>query len=167
MQGRASLRELYATWRVLVHEVAKFGIVGAFNYVLDVGLFNALVLGPLDHRPLTAKTISTVVAVMSSYFLNRHWTFSHRVSTGHPRELGIFVLLSAIGLAIALACLGFSEYVLDQHSLLARNIAGNVIGVALAMVFRFWSFKRWVFLPPLDDDDRSHDAAEAAVRTSL
>jgi hypothetical protein len=42
-----------------------------------------------------------------------------------------------------------------------------VIGVALAMVFRFWSFKRWVFLPPESDEDRSHDAAEAAVRTSL
>lgn len=167
MRGRASLHELYATWRVLVHEVAKFGVVGAFNYVLDVGLFNVLVLGPLDHRPLTAKTISTVVAVTSSYFMNRHWTFSHRVSSGHPREFAIFVLLSAVGLGITLGCLGFSEYVLDQHSLLARNLAGNVVGVAVAMVFRFWSFKRWVFLAPESDEERSHDAAEAAVRTSL
>jgi putative flippase GtrA len=167
VRGRASLRELYATWHVLVHEVAKFGVVGAFNYVLDVGLFNALVLGPLDHRPLTAKTISTVVAVTSSYFMNRHWTFSHRVSTGHPREFAVFVFLSGIGLVITLGCLGFSEYVLDQHTLLARNIAGNVIGVAVAMVFRFWSFKRWVFLPPESDEDRLQEAAEAAVRTSL
>ena len=167
MRARASLHELYATWHVLVHEVAKFGVVGAFNYVLDVGLFNVLVLGPLDHRPLTAKTTSTVVAVASSYFMNRHWTFSHRVSTGHPRELAIFVLLSAVGLGITLGCLGFSEYVLDQHSLLARNLAGNVVGVAVAMVFRFWSFKRWVFLAPESDEERSHEAAEAAVRTSL
>jgi putative flippase GtrA len=167
VRGRASLHELYATWRVLVHEVAKFGVVGAFNYVLDVGLFNVLVLGPLDHRPLTAKTISTVVAVTSSYFMNRHWTFSHRVSSGHPREFAIFVLLSAVGLGITLGCLGFSEYVLDQHSLLARNLAGNVVGVAVAMVFRFWSFKRWVFLAPESDEERAHDAAEAAVRTSL
>jgi putative flippase GtrA len=163
VRGRVSLGEPYAAWRVLVREMAKFGVVGAFNYVLDIGLFNALVLGPLDHRPLTAKTISTGVAVMSSYFMNRHWTFSHRVTTGHPREFALFVLLSGIGLAITLGCLGFSEYVLDQHSLLARN----VIGVAVAMVFRFWSFKRWVFLPPESDEDRSHDAAEAAVRTSL
>jgi putative flippase GtrA len=167
VRGRASLHELYATWRVLVHEVAKFGVVGAFNYVLDVGLFNVLVLGPLDHRPLMAKTISTVVAVTSSYFMNRHWTFSHRVSSGHPREFAIFVLLSAVGLGITLGCLGFSEYVLDQHSLLARNLAGNVVGVAVAMVFRFWSFKRWVFLAPESDEERSHDAAEAAVKTSL
>ena len=167
MPGRASLRDLYATWRVLVHEIAKFGAVGAFNYVLDVGLFNALVLGPLDHRPLTAKTISTVVAIASSYFLNRHWTFSHRVSTGHLREYALFGFLSGLGLAITLGCLGFSEYVLDQHSLLARNIAANVIGVGLAMIFRFWSFKRWVFLPPESEEERAHDAAEAAVRTSL
>jgi putative flippase GtrA len=152
---------------MLLREMAKFGAVGAFNYVLDVGLFNALVLGPLDHRPVTAKTISTVVAVTSSYFMNRHWTFSHRVTTGRPREYAVFVLLSGIGLAFTLGCLGFSEYVLDQNSLLARNIAGNVVGVAVAMVFRFWSFKRWVFLPPVSDEERSRDAAEAAVRTSL
>jgi putative flippase GtrA len=162
------VRELYETWRVLVHEVAKFGVVGAFNYALDVGLFNALVLGPLSGRPLTAKTISTIVAVTSSYFMNRHWTFKHRAGSGLAREYGIFVVLSAIGLGITLACLGFSEYVLDQHSLLARNIAGNVVGVALAMIFRFWSFKRWVFLAPdARDDDHAHEAAEAAVRTSV
>jgi putative flippase GtrA len=167
VRRRVSLGELYATWRVLVHEVAKFGVVGALNYVVDVGIFNALVLGPLDHRPLTAKTISTAVAVTNSYFLNRRWTFSHRVSTGHPREFALFVFLSGVGLAITLGCLGFSEYVLDRNSLLARNISGNVIGIALAMVFRFWAFKRWVFLASESEEDRSHDAAEAAVKTTL
>jgi putative flippase GtrA len=167
VRGRASLQELYGTWHVLVHEIAKFGVVGAINYALDVGIFNALVLGPLDHRPLTAKTISTVVAVTSSFFMNRHWTFKHRVSSGVARDYGVFFLLSAVGLAITLGCLAFSEYVLDQNSLLARNIAGNVVGVALAMVFRFWSYKRWVFLAPETDAERSREAAEAAVRTSV
>jgi putative flippase GtrA len=150
---------------VLVHEIAKFGVVGAINYLLDVGLFNLLVLGPLGHKPITAKALSTVVAATSSYFMNRHWTWRHRARTGLRREYMLFLLLSAIALGITLACLAFGEYVLHQDSLLARNFWGNVVGVGVAMVFRFWSFKRWVFLP--DDPEREDKAAEATVRTTV
>src|SRR3954471_19258397 len=156
---------LYSTFRHLIHEIAKFGIVGAVNYVLDVALFNALVLGPLGGRPLTAKGISTIVAATSSYFMNRHWTWRHRARTGLGREYGLFLLLSAIALGITLGCLAFGEYVLHQDSLLARNFWGNIVGVGLAMVFRFWSFKRWVFLP--EDPDRDEETAEAVIRTTV
>jgi putative flippase GtrA len=157
----ARLRHLYATFETLIHELAKFGIVGAFNYVLDVGLFNLLLTQGLDHKPLTAKAISTVVAATSSYFMNRHWTWRHRARRGLVREYGTFILLSAIALVITLACLAFGEYVLHQNSLLSRNIWGNVIGVGTAMIWRFWSFKRWVFLE--QEPDRTDDAKHAAL----
>ena len=157
----ARLKHLYATFEALIHEVAKFGIVGAFNYVVDVGLFNLLLTQGLHHKPLTAKAISTVVAATSSYFMNRHWTWRHRARRGLVREYGTFILLSAIALMITLACLAFGEYVLNQHSLLARNIWGNVVGVGAAMIWRFWSFKRWVFLE--QEPERSDDAKHAAL----
>ena len=153
----------YERFRVVVHEFARFGIVGAFNYVLDVGLFNVLVLGPLAGQPLAAKAVSTIVATTSSYFMNRHWTFRHRPGAGRARDYAVFVGLSAVGLGIMLGCLAFSEYVLDQRSLLARNVAGNVVGAALAMVFRFWAFKRWVFLLP---EPLVEDGDERAVRSA-
>jgi putative flippase GtrA len=166
-------RHLYASFRTLLHEVAKFGIIGAVNYALDVAVFNGLVVGALHDKPITAKVISTTLAATSSYFMNRHWTWRHRARTGVRREYTLFILLSAIGLAITLACLGFSEYVLGQHSLLARNIAGNVVGVAFGMVWRFWSFKRWVFLDtvpyaaPDPDAVAAEDAREATMRTTV
>ncbi len=166
-------RDLYASFRSLLHEVAKFGIVGAINYVVDVGVFNLLVIGVMHNKPITAKAISTVIAATLSYFMNRHWTWRHRARTGIRREYTLFVVLSAVGLGITLACLGFSEYVLGLHSLLARNIAGNVVGVALGMVWRFWSFKRWVFLDtvePYADDEPSGElvqTARATVRTTV
>ena len=36
------IRGLYDRWRHLVHEVAKFGVVGAVAYIVDVGIFNLL-----------------------------------------------------------------------------------------------------------------------------
>src|SRR3954463_13747239 len=158
-------RVVYTTFRTLIHEIAKFGIVGAINYTLDVGLFNILVVGALSDRPLTAKGISTVVAATSSYFMNRNWTWRHRARTGVRREYLLFLLLSAVALALTLGCLAFGEYVLHQDSLLARNFWGNVVGVGVAMVFRFWSFKRWVFLEP--EPDRDEETAEAVIRTTV
>jgi putative flippase GtrA len=145
----------------LAHEFAKFGVVGAVNYVIDVAIFNALVTGSLHHRPLTAKAISTAVAATSSYFMNRHWTWRHRARQGLVREYSTFIVLSVVALIITLGCLAFGEYLLGQHSLLARNIWGNVVGIGAAMVWRFWSFKRWVFLEP--EPQRSDDAKHAAL----
>jgi putative flippase GtrA len=157
----ARVRHLYATFRGLIHEIAKFGVVGAVNYVVDVSLFNVLVTQGLHHKPLTAKAISTVVAATSSYFMNRHWTWRDRARRGLFVEYGMFVLLSAVALIITLAWLAFGEYVLGEHSLLARNFWGNVVGVGTAMVWRFWSFKRWVFIEP--EPERSDDAHHAAL----
>ena len=149
--------------RAIARELAKFGLVGSVNYVLDVVIFNALIVGPLHDRPITAKTISTVVAATSSYFMNRHWTWRDRARTGLAREYGLFIALSAVGLAITLGFLGFGEYVLHQHSWLARNIWGNVLGVGGGMVWRFWSFKKWVFLPTETPPEADEDAAHAAL----
>ena len=157
----ARIRDRYATFRSLIHEMAKFGIVGAVNYVLDVGLFNLLLAEGLHDKPLTAKGISTVVAATSSYFMNRHWTWRDRARSGLLREYGLFIALSTIALLITVGCLAFGEYVLHQDSWLARNFWGNVVGIGTAMVWRFWSFKRWVFRA--NDDRSTDDAMHAAL----
>jgi putative flippase GtrA len=150
--------------RRLAEEVMKFGVVGACNLVIDVGIFNALLFGPLEHKPITAKFISTAIAIVSSYFMNRHWTWRSRARTGVRRELPLFLVLSAVGLGITLACLAISHYGLGYHSKLADNVAANVVGLVLGMVWRFWSFKRWVFLAPPDDGRRA-TPVEATART--
>ena len=162
MSGIATtVSRLRGTLDVVYREMLKFGAVGAVAFVIDVGLFNLLVTTVLDHKPITSKAISTVVAATSSYFMNRHWTWKDRARTGLAREYAMFIVLSAVGLAITLGCLAFGEYVLNQHSLLARNFWGNIVGVAFGMVWRFWSFKRWVFLEP--EPDRTEDAAHEAL----
>lgn len=137
----------------LLHELAKFGVVGGVAFVVDVTVFNLLLFhssSALHGKPVTVKAISTVVATLVSYVGNRFWTFRHRESSGSPREYVLFFLLNAVGLAITEACLAFSHYVLGLSSQLADNISANLIGVGLAMLFRFWAYRRWVF-PEADD----------------
>ena len=99
----------------------------------------------LSERPLTAKVISTVLATTFAYFGNRHWTFRHRERRGLRREYILFFGFNAVGLAIALGCLGVSHYVLRLTSPLADNVSANVIGMVLGTVFRFWAYRRFVF----------------------
>jgi putative flippase GtrA len=137
-------------------EAAKFGVVGAVGFVVDVGLFNLLRYagdpGLLEHKPLTAKAISVTVATMVTYLGNRHWTWSERARSGVRREVTLFFVLNGIGMAIALGCLAVSHYVLDLRSPLADNISANVVGLVLGMIFRFWSYRTFVFRRHPDDE---------------
>ena len=153
----------YQRFQVLIHEIAKFGIVGAFNAMLDIALFNVLHFR-VGIGPLTSKTLAVAVAATSSYFMNRHWSFAHRARTGIRREYVLFIILSGIGLGIALTCLGFTRYVLGRTDPLSLNIAANVVGLGLGTLWRFWSFKRWVFLPA--DDPELPSPVEAAITTT-
>jgi putative flippase GtrA len=157
----ARARSIYATFQTLIHEIAKFGVVGAVAYVLTLVLSNWLHFGPLRLGPLTSLGIAMLVAATFSYFSNRHWTWRHRERTGLGREYGLFIVLSAIGLAITEVPVAISEYVLHLRSPLAYNLSANIIGTALGTAWRFWSFKRWVFLEP--EPQRTEDAAHAAV----
>ena len=154
------LRRLYGQVDHLVHEVMKFGIVGLIALVFDVGLFNLLMFSthsPLYGKVLTAKIVSVAVATTVAYFGNRYWTFRHRGRTSFGREYVLFFVLNGVGLLISVSVLWFSHYALGLTSALADNISANVVGLALGTIFRFWSYRRWVF--PED--------AEAAAEATL
>jgi putative flippase GtrA len=157
------VRSLYERVEHLGREVAKFGIVGAVAYVIDTGVFNLLKYnGPITHKVITDKIISVSLAATFAYFANRHWTWKARARTGLGREYALFFVFNGVGLGIALACLATSHYVLDMRSGLADNISANVIGTVLGTLFRFWAYRRWVFLDA-DEPVRTEEAASAAV----
>jgi putative flippase GtrA len=145
------IASLYDRWRHLVHELAKFGIVGAINTVVDFGLANLLYLG-LGWPSLGAKTGSVAVAATSSFFMNRQWTFRHRARTGLRREYALFFLLNGVGLLIANACILVVERGFGKSGVVWFNVA-QVAGLALGMVFRFATYRRFVFV--------SHERAAA------
>jgi putative flippase GtrA len=142
----------------IISEAGKFGVVGGAAYVIDVVVSNVC-LSHFGMEFLTAKIVSTVVAATFSYVGNRKWSFTHRARTGVRREYTLFFVLNAIGLGISLACLGFAEHVLGLHGTIAFNLFGNVLGTGLGTVFRFWAYKRYVFLHP--DHPRAVAAADA------
>jgi putative flippase GtrA len=138
--------------RLLISQLARFGVVGLIGFVIDVGVFNLLratVLEPADihEGPLIAKAISTCLAIAANYVGNRFWTFGATKREQVVREGFEFVIVSVGGTLLTLGCLWISHYALGFTSALADNISGNVIGLALGTVFRFAFYRSWVFHP--------------------
>jgi putative flippase GtrA len=152
----AVVRQLYARFRQIIHEFAKFGVIGVIGVIItNVGydLLHSHGIGPV-----TATTIATIVATAVAYVGNRYWSFAHRERTSVSREGIIFFVLNGIGLLVQDAAVAFNSYALHlEHHKTAEFLALN-IGIAIATIFRFWSYRKFVW-PRLNPADEAGSAA--------
>jgi putative flippase GtrA len=134
-------------------ELVKFALVGGITYIVDITLFTLLKTTILEPKPVTAKIVAVLLATIVSYILNREWSFRTRGGRERHHEAALFFLVCGIGMVINAIPLWISRYVLElkipQVSLLAQEaadfISANVVGTLLAMAFRWWAFRKYVF----------------------
>ncbi|MBX3194007.1 MAG: GtrA family protein [Microbacteriaceae bacterium] len=170
--------------RTLIGQFARFGVVGGVGFVVDLVVFNLLITTVLSAQlihegPLLAKVASTTIAIVCNWLGNRFWTFRAHRGRQLLREGIEFGIVSVGGMLIGLGCLWVSHYALGFTSVLADNIASNVVGLGLGTLFRFTLYRTWVFAPHRgepepalfpelgsgDADIPAADAAEPEVRT--
>jgi putative flippase GtrA len=138
------VRDWYRRWRTIIGEAWRFGIVGAANVVINFVVFNALALTVFPGGELKANIIATAFATTTSYFMNRGWTFKHRKTSRISREYVLFIVFNVAGLAIELGVMGAAKYGLGLTTLWALNLA-KAGGLGLGTVFRFWTYRSFVF----------------------
>lgn len=131
-------------WRAVLGEAWRFGVVGAANVGINFLVFNVLALTLFPDGELKANVVATAFATTTSYLMNRFWTFRHRRTSRIPRELVLFMAFNVAGLAIELAVMGLAKYGLGLASLWALNLA-KAAGLGLGTVFRFWTYRTFVF----------------------
>lgn len=139
---------------VLKHrELLRFAVVGAVCFAVTNVVNYALKLTILNANPVTALAVAVIIATIVSYILNREWSFHTRGGRERHHEAALFFLISGIGVALNSAPLWVSRYMLHltvpNVSLVTQEVAdffsGMILGTLLAMVFRWWAFKKWVF----------------------
>ena len=140
---RGVRRRLRATWRLLVRELAAFGVVGACAFVLDIGLFQVL-YAVLGVAAVPSKLASTLVAMSFAYAGHRYWSFSHRARTGLRRQYLVFAAVNGATLLVGLAVVWFVSHPLGQSDALVLQ-AANVGSIAVTTAMRFVAYRRWVF----------------------
>lgn len=149
-------------------ELVKFAIVGGTTFIIDSTIFYTLKLTVLDEKPVTAKVIAGVVAVICSYILNREWSFKNRGGRERAHEAFLFFFVSGIGVVLSFIPLYISSYVFNlrvpEVSLTVENIAdfvsAYIIGNLLQMMFRFYCFRRFVFPDEMGPEISEVDGAD-------
>ncbi|MGI5426295.1 GtrA family protein [Streptomyces sp. CA-179760] len=129
--------------RRLAREVAKFGAVGGAGVLVNLLVFN-LVRHVTDLQVVRASVIATVVATCFNYVGYRYFTYRNRDKSGRTREMSLFLLFSVIGLVIENGVLYAATYGFGWNTPLQNNIF-KFVGIGVATLFRFWSYRTWVF----------------------
>lgn len=139
-------------WQRIIHQFAKFSLVGGLGFFVDMGIFNILratVLSREEYEwgPLAANALSTLVAIVFNWAGNRFWTFRHdRRHTSTTREAAEFFFVSLVGAVIGLLPLWVTHYLVGWVSPLADNLA-KVFGIGVSSIFRFVLYRWWVYSP--------------------
>jgi putative flippase GtrA len=102
---------------------------------------------------VTAKVVAVLVATVVSYVLNREWSFVARWGRERHHEAALFFMVSGFALVISAAPLYLSRYGLDLRTpVVSRTrqevadfVSAQVVGTLLAMGFRWWALRRFVF----------------------
>ncbi len=153
------IRDTYFRFQLLVHEIAKFGIVGAVGFVVQLSVQNAMHSGA-GVGPLTAVVIAYAVATVVTFVGNRHWAFKHRKGKGLGQEGTLFVLLNVVGIFIQVGIVAFVHYGLNMTDNLSYNVA-TIIGIGIGTLFRLYTYRRFVFLaqPAVDAEELQPESA--------
>lgn len=137
------LNALNTRLRLLYREIAKFGLVGIAGIGVNLLIFNVL-RGVTDLQTVRASIIATVVSIAFNYVGFRYFTYRDRDHGGRGKEIGLFVFFSAIGALIENGVLFIATYGMGWDGPLANNFF-KFTGIGVATLFRFWSYRTWVF----------------------
>jgi len=155
----STISGLYERFRLLIHEGAKFLLVGLVGTIVTFGVANAL----QDIGKYKAITIATILATVVTYLGNGRWAFRNRQGQGATRDSIVFFVLNGIGLLIYWGCIGLTDLAGLGDDKLWYN-AALVVGTGLGTLFRFWSYRKWVWVasdtPVLAEGESAEDRAQ-------
>jgi putative flippase GtrA len=149
----ARVPEPYRSVAIRHRELVKFGLVGGIAFVVDTAVFIGLKTTVLAPKPVTAKIVAVLVATIVGYILNREWSFRTRGGRERHHEAALYFAISGVGMIINAAPLWLSRYGFDLQvphvsrftMEFADFVSAQIIGTGLAMLFRWWAFRRYVF----------------------
>lgn len=138
-------------------EAIAFALIGVGNLVLYILIYNALIfIGAVK-----STVIATLVTTYLAYLANRHWTYKDRPRRAQRREYTLFFAVNMVGLLIQAAGNAVVKYGLgmsERGHWLAFNLATGLC-ICIATVFRFWTYRTFVF----KDAPADAEAAELPV----
>ena len=131
-------------------EKLRFLLVGGANTLLDFGILFTLVALGVDK--LFANFISTSIAFIFSFLLNRSFTF--KATDGNARrQFGLFLVITMFGLWVIQPMIITAVAIWLGGSGLNSGLVlliGKLLATVVTLVWNYVMYARFVFTKPID-----------------
>lgn len=122
----------------------RFLLVGVFNTGLDFAILNVLVIIGLND--IASNLIATTCAMITSFILNKNFTFESK-SNNYWREILLFFVFTAFGLWILQSIVIYLLALVMPKSLpsfIAINLK-KILATIVSLTWNYFTYKRFVF----------------------
>lgn len=133
------------------YQLAKFGLVGVGNTVIDAGIFSFLIfLSGITSGPMISgfRTFSVFLAIVNSYLWNKYWSFQKNESSEVSKEFTHFVAISLVGMIINVGITTFLVNIVGPQwgmTPTAWATLAGIIPVPIVLIWNFVGYKLVVF----------------------
>lgn len=132
----------------VAYQFSKFLLVGGLNFLIDLAVLNALIaLSGVSQGALAVgfKGASFVVAVISSFFWNKFWTFRAASLEHAGGEFVQFLTVSVIGLLTNAGAFSLLNDALGPRSGIRPQAWASIAAGGAAVVGLLWNFLGYKF----------------------
>ncbi len=119
----------------------NFGVVGVIGFIIDGG--GMMALTAMGIHPIVARVPSFILALLTTWALNRQLTF--RGDAPAPLLNSLMLYIAGAGVGAGINWLIYSALVLQSAFMFEYPIIALAIATGFSMVFNFNFFKRIAF----------------------
>jgi putative flippase GtrA len=119
----------------------RFALVGAFGFVVDGGVLQALLV--LGWGPIAARAVAVCVAVLATWALNRSFTFPEAQGGPALASLVRYAGVSAVGASINFAV--YTGLVMSSNAMSAQPLLALAVASVIALIVNYLGSKHFAF----------------------
>ncbi len=134
--------------RPFFFQLAKFGLIGVANTVVDLGIYNLFIyMSDVSSGYLIAvfKSFSVLAAIVNSYVWNKFWSFEKKEVRNIGEEFTQFLMVSLVGLLLNVGITAFVVNVIGAPAGVADKTWANIGGLAASVLVLTWNFVGYKF----------------------
>ena len=126
---------------MFAHQAGKFALAGAFADVVDIKVYQLVILAlPFS---IVIKAFSFLVATAIKYWANKTWSFSAQNNPAKGWEILKFFSVTIVGLIIDIAAFYYLEKV---HIGISATLWLELCIIIAALITAIWNFLGYKFL---------------------
>lgn len=134
--------------RPFFFQLAKFGLIGVANTVVDLGIYNLFIyMSDVSSGYLIVvfKSFSVLAAIVNSYVWNKFWSFDKKETHNIGEEFTQFLMVSLIGLLLNVGITAFVVNLIGAPAGMADKTWANIGGLTASILVLTWNFIGYKF----------------------